>query len=174
MLIEFYMKRTQWKTTRWLHTCGCGCGLISILWTVINTGLISQTLQTHPSLWDIICKSMINKSMHFQQARVVCKQLGFQDSHKIFKDSYYGSVPRPFSYTNLQCTGNEERLEDCPRLGSGPGCDSGSGAGVYCIPHSPPEGKLICFCSLCYFSLFTSVFILFYQLFCLKLLDASS
>ena len=78
--------------------------------------------------------------INFQQAIVVCKQLGFEGALKSVNNSPYGSVPRPFSYKGLSCTGSEVRLEDCPRFGSGE-CSARTGAGVVCYSHTTPEGK---------------------------------
>ena len=78
--------------------------------------------------------------INFLQAIVVCKQLGFEGALKSGNNSPYGSVPRPFSYKGLSCTGSEVRLEDCPRFGSGE-CSARTGAGVVCYSHTTPEGK---------------------------------
>ena len=45
--------------------------------------------------------------------------------------SYFGSVPSTFSMDDVQCSGNEASILDCPHL-MADNCGPGEGAGVIC------------------------------------------
>ena len=65
------------------------------------------------------------------QANVVCKQLGYSRSIASFSVSTFGLVSNDFSYDDVNCTGTEPTLDDCPHINS-EDCSSGEGAGVEC------------------------------------------
>jgi len=65
-----------------------------------------------------------------QDARVVCRMLGYPGGkHKV--KSAYGSVPSTFILDDVVCTGNEETLWECPHQTTDD-CGAGEGAGVIC------------------------------------------
>merc|ERR1712013_873081 len=84
-----------------------------------------------------------------RDARVACRQLGFTDGTKT-TSSYFGSVPSHFAMDDVNCSGNEEALQECG-YNKSDNCGSDEGAGVKCfdstakptakpttIPTSPP------------------------------------
>jgi hypothetical protein len=76
-------------------------------------------------------KKLIENSV-YQQANVVCKQLGFplgaQTAHS---SSYFGTVSANFSYDNVECLGSETTLDACKHLNVHD-CGTNEGAGVTC------------------------------------------
>ena len=56
--------------------------------------------------------------------------LGYQYAQATVQ-SQFGSVPSTFAMDNVQCTGNEASLLDCPHL-TVDNCSSHKGAGVIC------------------------------------------
>jgi len=67
------------------------------------------------------------------EARVVCRELGYGGVLRFTTGSKFGPVPAPHTGNKLRCEGTEENLLDCTSS-SPPGmqCDSGEGAGVIC------------------------------------------
>ena len=59
-----------------------------------------------------------------------CRMLGYQYAQATVQ-SQFGSVPSTFAMDNVQCTGNETSLLDCPHL-TVDDCGSHEGAGVIC------------------------------------------
>ena len=62
----------------------------------------------------------------------LCRQLGFTGGNATF-NSTYGIVPASFSMVDVQCSGSEESLQDCPHI-TIDNCATGEGAGVICHP----------------------------------------
>eukprot|EP00057_Strongylocentrotus_purpuratus_P010402 XP_011664876.1 PREDICTED: uncharacterized protein LOC100893720 [Strongylocentrotus purpuratus] len=58
--------------------------------------------------WGTVC----NETWDMDDATVVCRELG--DRTAIKYDVMYGEGEGPILYTNSTCTGEEERLQDCP------------------------------------------------------------
>ncbi len=74
----------------------------------------------------------------------MCQQLGFSNATRAYSGSFFGPVPQPFSYDNVQCVGDEESLDQCPNS-SPVNCNSSTGAGVICtndFPSPIPKGNL--------------------------------
>ena len=67
----------------------------------------------------------------FQQANVVCKQLGFIKAAQFTVDSKFGTVSTNFSFDQVRCSGQEHFLEDCT-YESINDCGPNEGAGVVC------------------------------------------
>ena len=72
------------------------------------------------------------------EARVVCRELGYGGVLRFTTGSMFGQVPAPHTGDKLRCEGAEENLLDCTSS-SPPGmqCDSGEGAGVICDHREP-------------------------------------
>ena len=62
---------------------------------------------------------------------MVCRQLGFSGAASATIDSHFGNVPTDFAYDNVNCSGNEDALDECTHLDS-ENCDLTEGAGVIC------------------------------------------
>ncbi|XP_076465930.1 scavenger receptor cysteine-rich domain-containing protein DMBT1-like [Babylonia areolata] len=91
-----------------------------------NTGEVKVT---HMNITGRVCSDGWDN----QDAKVFCRQRGFQFGQAyehFFFNSYY-SGGGPFWVTNVNCRGNESRLEDCPKSDA-TRCRSGMPAGVLC------------------------------------------
>ena len=73
------------------------------------------------------------------EARVVCRQLGYQEGVASTPVSLGPSVSGTIFYQEYRCSGSEEQLGDCAfNARSQSECDPGHIAQVVC---SPPQGK---------------------------------
>ena len=81
----------------------------------------------------------------FSQANVVCKQLGFSRAVYYTVNSKFGNVSAEFSFDEVDCSGQEETLEDCKHENTD-NCGPDEGAGVVCHENSGNE---------CHFNIFT-------------------
>ncbi|CAL4066625.1 unnamed protein product, partial [Meganyctiphanes norvegica] len=61
-------------------------------------------------VWGYVCSSMFDD----YDAKVVCRQLGYQGDAFAYRDGRYGPVTGSHHLTQLDCTGEEQYLEDCP------------------------------------------------------------
>ena len=64
-------------------------------------------------------------------AWVVCKQLGFPSVVSATSNSKFGQVPSSFRMDDVECTGEESSLLECPH-NRDHNCGSSEGAGVIC------------------------------------------
>ena len=63
---------------------------------------------------------------------MVCRQLGYLLGAESFQtDSYYGKASDYFSYDEVQCTGSESELDECPHENQDD-CNYLEAAGVVC------------------------------------------
>ena len=67
----------------------------------------------------------------YNQAVVVCRQLGYDDGYS-YLESHWGAVPDTFAMDSVSCSGDEQHLQDCS-YETIENCDAGEGAGVRCI-----------------------------------------
>ena len=58
--------------------------------------------------------SIYDYAWTYQDAMVVCQQLGFEEG-LAYSRSYFGTSGRSTVIYNVQCTGNEVSLKDCPK-----------------------------------------------------------
>ena len=70
----------------------------------------------------------------FSDANVICKSLGFAGASNFTTDGVFGPASSYFSLTGVQCRGTEADIRECPHEAGGRGCDTGSVAGVICLP----------------------------------------
>ncbi len=77
------------------------------------------------------CSGLHKKWDLYFQAALVCQQLGFNGVVDIKVKSTYGPVPSVFAFDNVNCTGTETSLNDCPHANVDD-CTSFEGAGVVC------------------------------------------
>ena len=69
----------------------------------------------------------------FADARVVCRQLGYQDARRATSFALHGAGYGAIWLDNVMCTGNEMRLQDCQSDGFGNhNCFHFEDAGVVC------------------------------------------
>ena len=77
--------------------------------------------------WGTVCDNFWS----LNDARVVCRQLGFNDVDEAV--SRFGGGAGPIHLDNLQCTGDEANLLECRSAGlGGHNCDHAEDAGVIC------------------------------------------
>ncbi|KPP57233.1 hypothetical protein Z043_125066, partial [Scleropages formosus] len=70
-------------------------------------------------------------------AEVVCRQLGLGGIPKAWSWAHFGPGEGPILLNNVQCTGNELSLEECPHSGwEQHSCDHMEDAGVSCNPYT--------------------------------------
>eukprot|EP00118_Oscarella_pearsei_P005268 m.24021 g.24021 ORF g.24021 m.24021 type:complete len:1002 (+) comp28562_c0_seq2:1525-4530(+) len=86
----------------------------------------------HNGTWGTVC----DDQWDFDDARVVCRQLGYDDALSAKRNAFFGSAD--FSariwIDDCSCRGGESRLEDCTFAGWGStNCDHSEDAGVVCM-----------------------------------------
>ncbi|MBM4320418.1 MAG: VWA domain-containing protein [Deltaproteobacteria bacterium] len=85
----------------------------------------------HAGQWGTVCDDLWMANLN--GARVVCRQLGLGAPLRATNNSSFGNGEGPIWMDNVQCTGNELRLADCPFNGWGVhNCDHATDAGVVC------------------------------------------
>ena len=77
----------------------------------------------------------------WDEADVVCKELGYNHTLSFFTNSHFGQIPDWFlnSWTNFGCRGTETALGNCSHAEDGE-CGKDSGVGVVCS-HSDEGNK---------------------------------
>ncbi|XP_078612620.1 scavenger receptor cysteine-rich domain-containing protein DMBT1-like isoform X2 [Branchiostoma floridae x Branchiostoma japonicum] len=87
--------------------------------------------------WGTVC----DDNFGWQEARVVCRELGFTDYNSYQQNAYYGQGSGPIWMDDLSCSGSESSLQYCPHLGWGShNCGHSEDIGVSCYyPASTPE-----------------------------------
>ena len=80
--------------------------------------------------WGTVC----DDGWDYDDAYVVCRQLGFGSSATSYSDAYFGQGSGPILLDNVTCTGSESTLADCDHLGIGVtrSCSHSEDAGVRC------------------------------------------
>ena len=80
--------------------------------------------------WGTVC----DDGWDYDDAYVVCRQLGFGSSATPYSDAYFGQGSGPILLDNVTCTGSESTLADCDHLGIGVtrSCSHSEDAGVRC------------------------------------------
>ncbi len=89
----------------------------------------------HNGRWGTVC----DDGWDINDARVVCRQLGFPDAEAALKNSYFGRGTGAILLDDLRCEGNESSLFSCRH--NGVGIHYGrhrEDAGARCID---PEGE---------------------------------
>ena len=79
-------------------------------------------------VWSTVCDSQWGTA----DAQVVCRQLEFLYDGAVARTSaYFGQGTGPIQLSNLQCTGNEDFLQNCTYSSTNT-CTHGNDAGVTC------------------------------------------
>eukprot|EP00057_Strongylocentrotus_purpuratus_P010220 XP_011664694.1 PREDICTED: deleted in malignant brain tumors 1 protein [Strongylocentrotus purpuratus] len=88
--------------------------------------------------WGTVC----DDSWGITDARVVCRSLGYQDALSAPSQAHFGQGSGPIWMDDVQCSGNEAHIFDCPHNGFGShNCVHGEDASVVCLPE---EADLTC------------------------------
>ena len=79
--------------------------------------------------WGTVCDDHWN----INDARVVCKQLGFYDVRHVYGNAHYGQGTGPILLDDVRCLGTEPSLFSCNHRGIGNhNCDHSKDASVVC------------------------------------------
>ena len=79
--------------------------------------------------WGTVC----DDNWGIDDARVVCRQLGFRSTLDAYKRAYYGKGTGQILLDEVNCTGSESSLFSCRHNGVGKhDCDHKEDAGVRC------------------------------------------
>ena len=79
--------------------------------------------------WGTVC----DHEWNFNDATVVCRQLGYSRAVSATLDAYYGERSGNTWIGDFHCNGNEIELQHCPFLGGNNNyCDHSEVAGVIC------------------------------------------
>ncbi|XP_056006696.1 deleted in malignant brain tumors 1 protein-like [Ostrea edulis] len=79
--------------------------------------------------WGTIC----DDDWGLDDARVVCRMLGYSGTVKAFSSAHFGRGSGPIWLDNVHCTGSESSIARCPSNGFGShNCGHGEDAGVIC------------------------------------------
>ena len=80
--------------------------------------------------WGTVCDNNWSNN----DSIVVCRQLGYEEVEAIHEEAFFGEGVGPIWYDNLECTGSETNLTQCPHDGIGThNCDHSEDAGVTCF-----------------------------------------
>lgn len=87
----------------------------------------------HNGSWGAVCND--KGQFDVVDAGVVCRQLGYGSAIHVIPSRWYPDhnvvVPEYF-YSNLECTGSESTLMECPHSGTPSDCLSNHLAGAQC------------------------------------------
>uniref|UniRef100_A0A8B9GAK2 SRCR domain-containing protein n=1 Tax=Amazona collaria TaxID=241587 RepID=A0A8B9GAK2_9PSIT len=87
----------------------------------------------HAGQWGTVCDDQWDDA----DAEVVCRQLGLGQA-------YFGEGSGPLLLDEVQCTGNELSIEQCPKSSwREHNCDHKEDAGVSCTPLTEDFGSLL-------------------------------
>ncbi|XP_060758425.1 deleted in malignant brain tumors 1 protein-like [Neoarius graeffei] len=86
------------------------------------------------SQWGTVC----DDDWDMNDARVVCRQFGCGDAVTAHQSAHFGQGSGPIWLDNVQCSGSESSITQCPHNGFGShNCGHGEDAGVTCSGHNP-------------------------------------
>ncbi|KAM9847935.1 neurotrypsin [Aulostomus maculatus] len=94
----------------------------------------------HDGKWGTVCDDQWDNT----NAEVVCRQLGLGGVAKAWKGAHFGRGSGPIFLDEVQCTGNELSLEECPHMTwEQHTCDHTEDAGVSCNPYTDGALRLV-------------------------------
>lgn len=105
----------------------------------------------HKGQWGTICDDSWNR----RDADVICRQLGFVRSFRIYYRAYYGQGPGPIWIDQINCPNNAQSVLDCSPKSSNWGvhdCSKREDAGVDCLrkfPRKPEKMPIRLSCPDC-------------------------
>ena len=79
--------------------------------------------------WGTVC----DDDWSIEDGNVVCRQLGYDRAKQVYDRAHFGEGNGSILLDNLQCTGYEKHLWDCPHNGwTIENCQHSEDAGVHC------------------------------------------
>nr|XP_054756229.1 deleted in malignant brain tumors 1 protein-like isoform X2 [Lytechinus pictus] len=94
----------------------------------------------HDGLWGTVC----DDSWDVNDARVVCRQLGYSGDVQAWSDAHYWQGSGPIYLDDVDCTGSESSLMNCSNRGWGiHNCEHSEDAGVFCAFIGETEGDIL-------------------------------
>ncbi|KAJ8047464.1 Deleted in malignant brain tumors 1 protein [Holothuria leucospilota] len=115
----------------WYYINGCQCQTSGDIRLVGGDSAVEGRVEVYfGGRWGTICDDLWDD----QDATVICRQLGLSDNGSAVFHAAFGRGSGTIWLDNLECSGNENNLQECsyPGLGSH-NCDHTEDAGVYCI-----------------------------------------
>ena len=77
---------------------------------------------------------LCHNGWNYADANVVCRSLGYIGASDFTIKSFFGVATTYFQLSDVDCRGDESRLEECPKSYNTRSCSTQSVAGVHCIP----------------------------------------
>jgi hypothetical protein len=100
-----------------------------------NTPAEGRVEVFHEGVWGTVCDDLWG----IDDASVVCRQLGFIRAEAATNSATFGPGQDPIWMDNVNCSGDEERLVDCPFNGFGShDCSHSEDAGAICAGTPAP------------------------------------
>ncbi|XP_036372933.1 neurotrypsin isoform X1 [Megalops cyprinoides] len=94
----------------------------------------------HAGQWGTVCDDQWDDA----DAEVVCRQLGLGGTAKAWGQAYFGEGSGRIMLDEVQCTGNELSIEQCPKSPWGEhNCEHREDAGVSCTPLTDGSLRLV-------------------------------
>lgn len=111
-----------------------------------GTGRCSGRVEVfHDGQWGTIC----DDKWGMQEAAVACRQMNCGNPLTVKYKAFFGRGQDQVWLDDVECTGHEKTLADCPHRGFGEhDCDHNEDAGIIC---SGNTCYTVCFCFFCFF-----------------------
>ncbi|CAH1244700.1 PRSS12 [Branchiostoma lanceolatum] len=104
-----------------------------------GNGTYGRVEVLHEGVWGSVCDDQFD----MEDGRVVCRQLGLPGVVDVYHQAAFGSGSGPIWLDNVDCKGDELRIESCSHNGwNVTDCKHEEDAGVACL-HSPTELQLM-------------------------------
>ena len=76
---------------------------------------------------------MCDDELDIKDGNVICRQLGYRGASKVYEDAHYGEGTGAILLDDLECSGHEAYIWDCPHVESADhNCDHVEDSSVDC------------------------------------------